>query len=284
MLSYRHGFHAGNHADVLKHAVLAYLLAYLSRKDKPWWFVDTHAGAAQYDLQSEWARKNAEFETGIGKLWERNDLPPMLAAYVAHVRRLNPDGKLRRYPGSPQIALQCARPEDRLRLFELHSAESEVLRKNLAAAGAVVVVKAQDGFGSLASVLPPPPRRGLVLIDPAYEEKSDYARVPSVLIDALKRFATGTYLVWYPLLQRPEPAELAAALKRMAETSNLDWLDATLSVRTPASDGFGMHGSGLFILNPPWTLPEALQAALPYLERMLGQDDSAGSKLTYRIA
>ncbi len=149
MLSYRHGFHAGNHADVLKHSVLVFLLDYLSRKNKPWQFVDTHAGAARYDLDSEWARKNAEHESGISTLWPCADLPPLLAAYVAHVRRLNPDGTLRSYPGSPQLALQCARREDRLRLFELHPNESEVLRSHCAEAGSRVQIKAQmDTLGS----------------------------------------------------------------------------------------------------------------------------------------
>lgn len=284
MLSYRHGFHAGNHADVLKHSVLVFLLDYLSRKDKPWQFVDTHAGAARYDLRSDWARKHAEHDAGIARLWQRNDLPPLLAGYVEHVRRLNPDGNLRTYPGSPQLAWQCARESDRLRLFELHPTESDVLATNFAAAGSRVLIKAQDGYAGLIAVLPPPSRRGLVLIDPSYEEKSDYVQVVAVLKDALKRFATGIYLVWYPLLQRPEARGFEASLERMAQTQNVDWLNASLCVQAPSPDGFGMHGSGVFVLNPPWTLPDALKPTLSFLEAALRRDDGAASRIDWRIA
>lgn len=284
MLSYRHGFHAGNHADVLKHSVLVFLLDHLSRKDKPWWFVDTHAGAAQYDLTSEWAREHAEHETGIARLWGRSDLPPALAQYVAHVRRVNDQGALRFYPGSPQLALQCARKNDRLRLFELHTTESEVLQQHFAAAKPRVQVRVQDGFAGLASVLPPAPRRGLVLIDPSYEERADYARVTSALEDGMKRFSTGTYMVWYPQLQRRESRDLPASLERMARAANADWLNAALTVHSPSADGFGLHGSGVFVINPPWTLPAMLASVLPCLRQLLGQDAAAAVQETHRIA
>jgi len=290
MLSYRHAFHAGNHADVLKHLVQVFLLRHLSNKDKPWWFIDTHAGAAQYALDSEWARKNAEYESGIARLWPQRaapDLPVALADYLHEVVRLNPEGMLRHYPGSPQIALQCARREDRLRLFELHSTESRVLQESFAGAGAKVLVKAGDGFAGLASVLPPPPRRALTLIDPSYEDKADYIRVRSTLDDALGRFATGVYLVWYPLVQRRESHEFAAGLKRLARTAQggpIDWLHATLTVKAPADGGRGLHGSGLFVLNPPWTLPAMLAEVLPVLLRVLGQDAHAGQLLEHAIA
>jgi len=283
MLSYRHGFHAGNHADVLKHSMLVYLLGYLSRKTTPWWFIDTHAGAAQYDLESEWARKHAEHEGGIAKLWSRRDLPPALAEYVAQVRRANDADVLRRYPGSPQLALQCARVDDRLRLFELHGSESEVLQRHFAAAKARVQVRAEDGFVGLASVLPPAPRRGLVLIDPSYEERTDYTRVVATLEDAVRRFATGIYMAWFPRIQRREARELPAALERLARAANVDWLHTTLTVRSPSADGFGMHGSGVFVLNPPYTMPEMLKRVLPYLREMLGQDASAATTLDHRI-
>lgn len=283
MLSYRHGYHAGNHADVLKHATLVFLLDYLSRKDKPWWYVDTHAGGACYDLASERARRNAEFETGIARLWTRADLPPALADYVAHVRRLNPDGTLRFYPGSPQLALQCARASDRLRLFELHGAESETLQQHFAAVKRQVQVTAGDGFEGLARVLPPPPRRALVLIDPSYEVRTDYARVAAALKDALKRFATGTYMVWYPLIQKREAREFPASLQRLARAAGVDWLDAALTVRQALPEGLGMHGSGLFVVNPPWTLPQMLGGVLPCLKQALAQDEHASSALEHRI-
>lgn len=284
MLSYRHGYHAGNHADTLKHSVLVFLLDYLSRKEKPWQFVDTHAGAARYDLQSEWARKHAEHDTGIARLWQRDDLPPMLANYVEHVRRLNPDGHLRLYPGSPKLAWHCARGCDRLRLFELHPTESEVLASNFENAGSRVLIKAQDGYAGLLAVLPPPSRRGLVMVDPSYEDKSDYLHVVAVLKEALKRFATGIYMVWYPLLQRPEARGFAESLQRMAQSQGVDWLNASLCVQAPSPDGSGMHGSGVFVLNPPWTLPEALAPTLSCLEAALGRDDGATSRIDWRIA
>jgi 23S rRNA (adenine2030-N6)-methyltransferase len=284
MLSYRHGFHAGNHADVLKHAVLVFVLDYLCRKDKPWWFVDTHAGAARYDLDSEWARKNAEHESGIARLWGRRDLPAALASYVDHVRRVNATDALKCYPGSPQFALQCARPDDRLRLFELHPTESDVLRAHLGHASRQIQIRAEDGFAGLAAVLPPPTRRGLVLIDPSYEELADYSRVPAAIKAALKRFSTGTYMVWYPQLQRRESQEFPTLLERMARAAQTDWLHTALTVRTPSPDGFGMHGSGLFVLNPPYTLPQMLASVLPCLKAALGLDSGAATTLSHHIA
>ncbi len=281
MLSYRHGFHAGNHADVLKHAVLVHLLDYLGKKDKPFWYVDTHAGAAGYELGEAYAQKNAEFETGIGRLWTRKDLPVLLADYVALVRSLNADGKLRFYPGSPQIAMQRLRDEDRLRLFELHRTESRLLGAHFRGDAPRVLVQPGDGFDGLKSVLPPPTRRGLVLLDPSYEDKHDYARLRTTLQAALQRFATGVYLIWYPLVQRRESQDLPGLLKRLQAK---DWLHATLTVKTPAAEGFGLHGSGLFILNPPWTLLGALREAMPVLAKLLGQDAGAGFWLESDLA
>ncbi|HEY6967026.1 MAG TPA: 23S rRNA (adenine(2030)-N(6))-methyltransferase RlmJ, partial [Burkholderiales bacterium] len=149
MFSYRHGFHAGNHADVLKHTILVFMLEYLKAKEAPIWFVDTHAGAGAYALDSTFAQKKGEFKEGIGRLWERRDPPPAVSRYLREIHDLNPDGALRHYPGSPQIALQMLRPQDRLQLFELHTTESKVLRKHFAAAGRRVSVQAADGFAGL---------------------------------------------------------------------------------------------------------------------------------------
>lgn len=280
MLSYRHAFHAGNHADVLKHAVLIALLDHLNQKDKPWWYIDSHAGAGIYDLASEQARKNAEFDTGIGRLWQCDDLPPMLANYVELVRGLNPGGQLRLYPGSPWCAYRKARPDDRLRLFELHPSDQRLLASTFSEAGRQVKVEAVDGHLGLKAVLPPPPRRALVLIDPSYEVKRDYPRTVEALKDGLARFANGTYVVWYPLLQKPDARQLPSRLKATHPTA---WLDVTLSVQAPAKDGFGMHGSGLFIVNPPWTLPAMLEATLPRLVALLGQDSAAGCTLQHEL-
>ena len=272
MLSYRHAFHAGNHADVLKHTIELMLLRYLNQKDKPWWYVDSHAGAGCYELTSGYAAKNAEYESGIARLWSRTDLPPAVADYVELVKSLNPDGQLRLYPGSPLIALQAMRADDRLRLFELHPSDSKLLQENFADAGKRAVIQQTDGFAGLKSVLPPPPRRALVLIDPPFEDKSDYQTVISALQEALKRFATGIYAIWYPHLQRHEVNELTARLKNLPVKS---WLHAGINVQTPSTDGFGMHGSSMFILNPPWTLEQDLRGVLPWLTPVLAQDAGA---------
>ena len=272
MLSYRHAFHAGNHADVLKHCLLVACLRHLNHKDKPWWYVDTHAGAGIYDLDAAFARKNAEFETGIGRLWSRPDLPELVADYLALVRDLNPEGRLRLYPGSPWLASRIMRGDDQLRLFELHSTDAQQLRHVFTEAGRHVKVEAVDGFLNLKSVLPPQPRRGLVLIDPSYEIKDDYRRVVAALKEGLERFPTGTYAVWYPMLQRPEAMQLPNKLKRLPARA---WLHVSLAVQTPSADGFGMHGSGMFLINPPWQLADSLRAALPWLTEALGQDAGA---------
>ena len=276
MLSYRHAFHAGNHADVLKHSVLIALLRYLGQKDKAFWVIDTHAGAGAYALDSAQAGKLGEYRQGIGRLWERAELPPLLADYVDQVRKLNPDGRLLHYPGSPFFSWWNLREQDRLRLFELHSRDARLLGDNFQTAGRQVIVSPTDGFAGLKALLPPPPRRALVLIDPSYEEKQDYERVIQALRDALTRFAGGTYMLWYPQLTRLEAHELPQRLKRLPVAA---WLHVALRVCTPAKDGFGMHGSGLFIINPPWTLHDALADTLPFLCKVLGEDDGAGYTL-----
>lgn len=272
MLSYRHAFHAGNHADVLKHFVLVCLLRYLNQKDKPYWYIDTHAGAGAYGLDAGYATKNAEHEAGIARLWQRNDLPPELADYVELVRGMNPAGKLTLYPGSPYIAHKLLRDQDRMRLFELHTTDVQLLGQTFQNDQKRVIVTLGDGFAGLKSLLPPAPRRALVLIDPSYEDKRDYGRVVEAMKDSLQRFATGTYMVWYPLLKRPEARHLAERLRAL---KGIEWLDLSLAVAAPAQDGFGMHGSGLFIVNPPWTLREILSRSLPVLKHALAQDGGA---------
>ncbi|MAF03135.1 MULTISPECIES: 23S rRNA (adenine(2030)-N(6))-methyltransferase RlmJ [Herbaspirillum] len=286
MLSYRHAFHAGNHADVLKHMVIIQLMRYLGQKDPAYMVIDTHAGAGVYALDGDYASKNAEYETGIAKLWDRKDLPAMVKEYVDLVRSLNPSGKMRYYPGSPYCAEKTMREQDRLRLFEMHPSEVKVLEDNFrkleahaaaqgqrpAARGKRVMVYRGDGFQGLKALLPPPSRRGLVLIDPPYEDKRDYTHVAQVLADALTRFPTGTYAVWYPVLHRNESRQLPERLKRLGAKS---WLNVTLAIHGPAPDGFGLHNSGMFILNPPWTLEAQLKEVMPYLIEVLGEDDSA---------
>ncbi|KXV12941.1 competence protein ComJ [Caballeronia megalochromosomata] len=279
MLSYRHAFHAGNHADVLKHAIVIQMLRHLGMKDKSYWYIDTHAGAGVYSLTEGFAAKTAEFETGIGKLRGRDDLPPLIADYVDEVEALNPEGGLRFYPGSPYLAWRAMREQDRMRLFELHSTEIDVLRHNFRDAGRRAMIYEGDGFDGIKALLPPPPRRALVLIDPSYEDKRDYARTLTCLEESIKRFATGTYAVWYPIVTRMESQRFADQLKAIQPKG---WLHAALTVKKPPADGFGLYGSGMFVINPPYTLAKELKESLPYLVDSLGEDDSASFKLEHR--
>ena len=277
MFSYRHGFHAGNHADVLKHVVLVQLLAHMGAKEAPYTVVDTHAGAGCYSLESgSYADKTAEFETGIGRLWGRRDLPAALADYLAQIAAANPEPGLRRYPGSPQLALQMMRAQDRLRLFDLHPTEARALQDYFREAGRRVSVRHEDGFASLKSVLPPPSRRALVLIDPSYEDKADYARVVTMMRAALQRFATGVYAVWYPQVRRHESSRLPEQLQRLA---GAHWLHVSLTVMAPPADGFGLFGSGVFVFNPPWQLADRLRTIMPVLKTALAVDQRAAFTL-----
>ena len=279
MLSYRHGYHAGNHADVLKHLVLVQLIRLLTRKDKALWVIDTHAGAGGYALDAPYATKRREFAGGIGALWSAPKLPAPLAEYVEQVRLVNPDGELRTYPGSPQIALQLLRPQDRLRCFELHSTDAKALQAHFDGAGRQVAVVAGDGLAGMKALLPPPSRRGLVLIDPSYELKEHYRDVRTAMRDALQRFATGTYAVWYPQLPRREAEQLPQELQRLAPG---DWLRVSLSITAPSEEGFGMHGSGVFVFNPPWNLEAPLRVAMPALAAALARDEAATFDLQFR--
>ena len=275
MLSYRHAFHAGNHADVLKHLILLQIAEYLGEKPAPFWIIDTHAGAGRYALESAHASKLAEFKDGIGRLWEAKGLPPAAKDYVDMVRQLNPDGQLKHYPGSPWLARPMLRDGDRLRLYEMHTTDAKLLHECFQGSGREVAITDGDGFAGLKAILPPPPRRALVLIDPSYETKGDYTAVIKALQEALKRFPTGTYALWYPMLSKLESRQLPDKLKRLG-CSN--WLHATLEVKAPAKDGFGMNGSGMFVINPPWTLEKKLHETLPKLTELLAQ--GAGAKYT----
>jgi len=279
MLAYRHAFHAGNHADVLKHTVLAQVLQHMNLKDKGWRYVDTHAGAGGYSLQGDYAQKKAEFAQGIGKLWERDDLPEALALLKDIVRGFNGGPELRQYPGSPAIAHALRREQDQLRLYEAHPTDYKILADYLGTEPGVEV-KMADGYGSLKSTLPPPTRRGVVLIDPPYEIKTDYVRVLGALREALERFADATVIIWLPQLRLIEATQLPQRLKAAADIgAKKGWLMARLTVAQADARGFGMLGSSVFVANPPHTLHAALQPVLPYLARELAQFDSAKSAL-----
>ena len=279
MLAYRHAFHAGNHADVLKHTVLALVLQHMNHKDKGWRYIDTHAGAGGYSLQGDYAKKRGEFEQGIAALWQLDDLPPPLAALVGLVREFNANKGLIQYPGSPAIAQALMRPQDQLRLFELHPTDEKILASYLGEVPGVEV-KLGDGYAALKSQLPPPTRRGVVLIDPPYEIKTDYPRVLAALREALERFAECVVLIWLPQLQLLESTQLPQRLKATADAhAKKGWLHARLTVAQADERGYGMLGSSVFIANPPHTLFDALQPVLPYLAAALAQFDGAKSAL-----
>ena len=272
MLAYRHAFHAGNHGDVLKHIVLMRVLRYMNQKDKGWRYVDTHAGAGGYSLQGTYAKKNAEFNEGVGRLWGRTDVPPAVADYLELIRQFNGGNTLKQYPGSPAIANALCREQDQLRLFEMHPTDYRVLASYLAEEPGVEV-KMSDGFEGLKSRLPPPTRRGAVLIDPSYELDRDYSAVVAALRDGMQRFADGTFLVWYPLVGKLPAVQLPKRLKALAPRR---WVHARLTVQKFDARGFGMAGSGMFVINPPHTLHAELNELLPWLHEALKQFDGGG--------
>lgn len=300
MFSYRHAFHAGNHADVLKHATLIAILNHLIEKDAALMVVDTHAGAGLYRLDGDYAETSGESVEGYKKLVQSQiktksaaavTLAPLLQDYLAVVALFNKTASHRVYPGSPFIAQQLLREHDKLKLFELHPTDAKTLQANIAQleAGRKIAVLAQDGFEGVKKFLPPPARRALVLCDPSYEMKDDYARVLAMVQDALVRFATGTYAVWYPIIPRPEAHDLPKRLKTLATKQGKSWLHATLTVKssklTTDADGEtvrpGLPASGMFIINPPYTLKPALALALPQMVEFLGQDKNAAFGLEY---
>lgn len=279
MLSYRHAFHAGNHADVLKHTVLVETLRYLLGKPAPLWYIDTHAGVGQYVLDPNPPAGRPEWREGVERVWAAPSPPAALAAYLEQVRALNPDGRLRRYPGSPQLAVDLLRPADRAWLHELQPSDFPLLEERFRGRSNVRSAKT-DGFDALRALLPPSTRRALVCIDPSYELQSDYARLVEALQEARRRFETGCYLVWYPVVQRPAALQLPQRLRALGFGR---WLQAELRVKGPPVEGYGLYGSGVFVFNPPWTLPAALQDALPWLAERLALDAQGGYTLEYEM-
>ena len=280
MLAYRHAFHAGNHADVLKHITLCLVLRYMNQKDKSYRLIDTHAGAGGYSLEGQYAQKKGEYLQGVARLWDRDDLPPAVADYMALVRQFNPDGRLEQYPGSPAFAQMMLRAQDQLRLYELHPTDHRILEAFLGKVKGAEV-KDTDGFDWLKSQVPPSSRRAVVLMDPSYEGHGDYSKVIASLREAITRFPEGVYMVWYPQVSKLEAAQLPRRLEGLAPKG---WLHARLTVQVPDSQGFGLAGSGMFILNPPYTLHDELLAVLPYLTEVLGQYDGANYLLEQKAA
>jgi 23S rRNA (adenine2030-N6)-methyltransferase len=277
MLSYRHAFHAGNHADVLKHAVETLIIEQLKSKDKPFCYLDTHAGGGCYDLSGEWPQKKAEYLDGIARLWPERQHWPELAAYWDIIATLN-ESELRFYPGSPEIARHLLREQDKLMLMELHNQEIEILRRHMGS-DSRSAIHHRDGFEGLLALLPPTPRRGLVLMDPPYELKDDYQRVLQTLKKAMQKWSTGIYALWYPILGKD--ADRSRSMLELFKYAGFpSVLVAELEVAAQP-DEWGMNGSGMLILNAPWQLDGQLTALLPRLCQQLAQSNDACWRLEW---
>ena len=268
MLSYRHSFHAGSFADVLKHIVQIEILQHLLQKEKTIHYIDTHAGAGLFDLNSEHSIKLKEFETGISLLTEADW--PELTTYFKIIRFFNSTKTLHYYPGSPMIALQLLRDQDRAWFFELHSTDSRLLGENVGR-DRRAKARSSDGFEGLLSLLPPVSKRALVAIDPAYEIKSDYAKVVQTLREAHRKFAIGTYALWYPVIERERIDRLVRDLEA-TKIPNIQRFE--LCVRPDAMNS-GMTGAGMIVINSPWTLMATMRVLLPRLVVVLGQEPGA---------
>ncbi len=265
-MNYRHAFHAGNFADCLKHALLVWIVRALGRKPAPFRALDTHAGAGAYDLTGAEAARTGEHRAGIARLIAAPEpVPELLVPYLDVVRRVNPSGELVAYPGSPGFARALLRAEDRLELAELHPTDSALLAERFRDRPRARVART-DGLALLVARMPPPERRAVVLIDPSYELRSDYAAVVRNLARAHRRFATGIFLLWYPVIERPR---VEALLSAVAATGMRGLLRLELCP-LPDAPGRGMTGSGLIIVNPPWTLPAIGPGGLGWLSARLG--------------
>jgi|TARA_R110000772_G_scaffold249246_1_gene363431 23S rRNA (adenine2030-N6)-methyltransferase len=271
VLSYRHAFHAGNFADVLKHSVLTLVLEYMTRKEKGFYYIDSHSGAGMYQLADEYAQKTGEYKDGIAKLIEQQDLPEAIEPYIDLVKGLNRDqDELSLYPGSPGIARQFTRRQDSAHLFELHPTDIEHL-KEYCQRWNKSHVKQSDGYQGVLGLVPPPNRRGVVLIDPPYELKEDYLKAVRTIVNAYKKFATGTYILWYPIVKRELVEQMQDAFVK-SDVRNLLQVEYCQHADTQE---YGMTGTGLFIVNPPWQLNSQLNEILPYLKTHLGSEESS---------
>jgi 23S rRNA (adenine2030-N6)-methyltransferase len=275
-MNYRHIYHAGNFADVLKHAVLARLIAYMQGKDKAFRVIDTHAGIGLYDLTAEEAQKTGEWQSGIGKLIDASftpDVAALLAPYLDAVRSLNPQGGLSYYPGSPKLTRMLLRPQDRLSAMELHPDDFRKLSREFEGDFQVRATEL-DGWLALGAHLPPKEKRGIVLVDPPFELEDEYERLVSGLVKAYRRFPGGTYCLWYPMKKSAPVNAFHAALK---ETGITKMLCAELTVISDRETA-GLNGSGLIIVNPPFTLKDELSIMLPAIKSLLAQDRYASAR------
>lgn len=278
MLSYRHLYHAGNFADVFKHAVLTRLLVALNAKEKPYCYLDTHAGIGLYDLAHAWAQKAREYESGIARLWERNDIPEALRPYMDAVRAQNTGRRLRFYPGSPLIAQGLRRPGDRLVLTELNKTDCEVL-KAVFEKKRRVAVHCMDAYQGLKAFLPPQERRGLVLLDSSFDQAREFDRIVRALKDAHQRWATGHYAVWYPIM---EPAPMRDFAASIARSGMRKVLRMEFSVRNRGESSY-IPGCGMLVVNPPWRFEKEVRPLLDYLWQVLAPERAGGTRTDWLV-
>ncbi|TQQ56617.1 23S rRNA (adenine(2030)-N(6))-methyltransferase RlmJ [Vibrio cholerae] len=264
MLSYRHSFHAGNHADVLKHIVQSLILNSLQQKEKPFVYHDTHSGVGRYDLTHEWSEKTGEYKQGITRVWQQDNIPAELDSYLDAIRQLNQGETLRYYPGSPRVARAHLREQDRMVLTELHPSDYPLLEQEFHRDRQVSIYK-EDGFARLKASLPPQERRGLVLIDPPYELAKEYGDVVRAIAHSYKRWATGIYAIWYPVVNRCDIDDMLQGLQGL-EIRKI--LQIELGV-APDTNERGMTASGMIVINPPWTLESQMQTILPFLKQAI---------------
>lgn len=264
MLSYRHSYHAGNHADVLKHIVLTLCINALKEKEKPFLYLDTHSGAGRYLLKSEHSEKTGEYLSGINLLWQQPNIPELLNTYLSVIKRYNPFSELKYYPGSPLIAKQLLRQQDKLNLTELHPTDYPLLRQEFSKDKRAKVLR-EDGFAQLKSKLPHEFRRGIILIDPSYEIKDDYQIISKALFEAYKRFATGVYLIWYPVVSRTQTQKMIDSIIKLG-IRRISQFELAIK---PDNNQKGMTASGMLVINPPWKLHEQMQTILPWLKNTL---------------
>lgn len=266
MLSYQHSYHAGNFADVVKHMTLCRILHYLTHKDSPIYYLETHAGRGHYSLEHSHALKTKEADAGIQQIWQQPALPDALSTYLALVKQYNPSARLTEYPGSPALAISLLRAQDRLICCELHPTEFSHLTR-LPKHNKRVFFSHSNGLDGLKSTLPPPEKRGLVFIDPSYELKNDYQNIPQLVHHAYLRFRTGVYCIWYPILAAHPHLRL---IKRLQQIPTTKWLRIEFSLtQTPLA---GMYGCGLWIINPPYRLADDLADGLAALKQHLSSN------------
>jgi 23S rRNA (adenine2030-N6)-methyltransferase len=278
VLAYRHQFHAGAFADVFKHALLAQLVVALGKKDKPFLYLDTHAGIAHYDLQHEWAQKTAEYRNGIALVWDHEDAPSEMAPYLAAVRAENKDGKLRYYPGSPRIVRGLMRAKDRMVLTELNLKDCEALA-TLYARDRQVTVEVADGYMALKAHLPPPERRGLVFIDSSFDRAQEFKRLTDGFAEAHRRFATGVYALWYPLMDQPS---MRSFERRVVATGIRKILQLEIAVRNEGIVG-SMRGCGMLVANPPFGFEAVARRILAWLWPVLSQGGEGAQHVSWLV-